>query len=73
MRLSDRILRVLTVRLEPRWAVAAKEQAVRDAQARVEAAERERLELEEAERQAAIEKTDAPAEESSDPPSVEEG
>ena len=73
MRLSDRILRVLTVRLEPRWAVAAKEQAVRDAQARVEAAERERLELEEAEKQAAIEKTDAPAEESSDPPSVEEG
>jgi small subunit ribosomal protein S6 len=36
-RLSDKILRHLTVRLEPDWAVAAKEQAVRDAKARVEA------------------------------------
>ena len=52
LRLSERILRVLTVRLEPQWAVAAKEQAVRDAQARVEAAEREKLEREEAERRA---------------------
>jgi len=52
LRLSDRILRVLTVRLEPKWAVASKEQAVRDAQARVEAAEREKLEREEAERKA---------------------
>ena len=32
------VLRALTVRLEPNWAVAAKEQAVRDAEARVEAA-----------------------------------
>jgi small subunit ribosomal protein S6 len=38
IRLSDKILRHLTVRLEPDWAVAAKEQAVRDAAARVEAA-----------------------------------
>ncbi len=52
LRLSERILRVLTVRLEPKWAVAAKEQAVRDAQARVEAAEREKVEREEAERRA---------------------
>jgi small subunit ribosomal protein S6 len=52
IRLSDKILRVLTVRLEQKWAVAAKEQAVRDAQARAEAAERERLEREEAERRA---------------------
>ena len=52
LRLSERILRVLTVRLEPKWAVAAKEQAVRDAQARVEAAEREKVEREEAERKA---------------------
>jgi small subunit ribosomal protein S6 len=45
IRLSDRILRVLTVRLEPNWAVAAKEQAIRDAEARAEA-ERERRERE---------------------------
>ena len=38
IRLSDKILRHLTVRLEPDWAVAAKEQAVRDAEAREEAA-----------------------------------
>jgi small subunit ribosomal protein S6 len=36
-RLSDKVLRHLTVRLEPDWAVAAKEQAIRDAKARVEA------------------------------------
>lgn len=46
IRLSDRILRALTVRLETKRAVAAKEQAVRDIQARAEAAERERLEQE---------------------------
>src|SRR5262245_56031636 len=38
IRLSDKILRHLTVRLEPDWAEAAKEQAVRDEQARQEAA-----------------------------------
>jgi len=38
IRLSDKILRHLTVRLEPDWAVAAKAQAVRDEQARQEAA-----------------------------------
>jgi len=38
IRLSDKILRHLTVRLEPDWAVAAKQQAVRDAEAREEAA-----------------------------------
>jgi small subunit ribosomal protein S6 len=52
IRLSDKILRVLTVRLEEKWAIASKEQAVRDAQARVEAAEREALEREEAEKRA---------------------
>jgi len=52
IRLSDKVLRALTVKLEPKWAVAAKEQAVRDAQARVEAAERERIEKEEAEKRA---------------------
>lgn len=46
IRLSDRILRALTVRLETKRALAAKEQAVRDIQARAEAAERERLEQE---------------------------
>lgn len=54
MRLSDNVLRSLTVRLERDEAVAAKEQAIRDAEARVEAArreveERERLERERAE------------------------
>ena len=38
IRLSDKILRHLTVRLESDWAVAAKEQAVRDELARQEAA-----------------------------------
>lgn len=42
VRISDRVLRSLTVRLEPNWAVAAKEQAVRDAEARLEAEQRER-------------------------------
>jgi small subunit ribosomal protein S6 len=37
LRISDKVLRHMTVRLEPDWAVAAKEQAVRDAQARAEA------------------------------------
>jgi small subunit ribosomal protein S6 len=41
LRLSDRILRSLTVRLEPDWAAFAKDEAVRDAAARREAAERE--------------------------------
>ncbi len=58
--LSDKVLRVLTVRLEPNWAVAAKEQVIRDAQARAEAAEREK---EEAERLAAEE-----AERAANPP-----
>jgi small subunit ribosomal protein S6 len=40
LRLSDRVLRVLTVCLEPDWAVAAKEQAILDEKARAEAAER---------------------------------
>lgn len=37
VRLSDRVLRYLTVCLEQEWAVFAKEQAVRDAAARAEA------------------------------------
>jgi small subunit ribosomal protein S6 len=37
LRISDKVLRHLTVRLEEDWAVAAKEQAVRDAAARAEA------------------------------------
>jgi len=47
MRLSDRVLRSLTVRLERDWAVAAKEQAVHDAERReaeaAAAAEAEKL------------------------------
>ena len=66
LRLSERILRVLTVRLEPKWAVAAKEQAVRDAQARAEAAEREKLEREEAERRALEEPASGSAERSTE-------
>ena len=49
IRLSDRILRVLTVRLEGKRATVTKEQAIRDAQARVEAAERELVEAAERE------------------------
>ena len=44
-RLSDEVLRALTVRLEPNWAVAAKEKAVRDEETRIE---NERLEREKA-------------------------
>lgn len=38
MKLSDKVLRVLTVKLEKEWAVEAKEQAERDEKAKVEAA-----------------------------------
>jgi small subunit ribosomal protein S6 len=37
LRISDKVIRHMTVCLEPDWAVAAKEQAVRDAEARVQA------------------------------------
>lgn len=37
LRISDRVLRHMTVRLEDDWAVASKEQAARDAQARLDA------------------------------------
>ena len=37
IRISDKVLRYLTVRMEPDWAVFSKEQAIRDAQARVDA------------------------------------
>lgn len=37
IRISDKVVRYLTVRLEPDWAADAKVQAVRDAQARAEA------------------------------------
>src|SRR5262245_56746752 len=37
MRISDKVLRHLTVQLEREWAVGAKEQVVKDAQARAEA------------------------------------
>lgn len=38
MRLSDKVLRFLTVKLDEEWAAASREQAVRDEQARKEAA-----------------------------------
>jgi small subunit ribosomal protein S6 len=47
IRLSDKVLRSLTVRMDGNWATFSKEQAVRDAQARVEEAEREAREAEE--------------------------
>ncbi len=37
IRISDKVMRYLTVRMESDWAVFSKEQAIRDAQARVEA------------------------------------
>ena len=37
MRISDKVLRHLTVQLEREWAVGAKEQVIKDAQARAEA------------------------------------
>jgi small subunit ribosomal protein S6 len=40
MRISDKVLRHLTVHLERDWAVGAKEQVIKDAQAKVEAEER---------------------------------
>ena len=47
MRISDKVLRHLTVQLEREWAVGAKEQVIKDAQARVEAeARRAALEAE---------------------------
>jgi hypothetical protein len=36
LRINDKVIRHMTVCLEPDWAVAAKEQAVRDAQLRAE-------------------------------------
>jgi small subunit ribosomal protein S6 len=53
LRLSDKVLRSLTIHLEPDWAEESKQQAIRDAQARVEAAERAKLEAEAAEAAAA--------------------
>ncbi len=47
MRLSDRVLRSLTVRLEPEWAEVAKVDAVREAAERVAALEREAVEARE--------------------------
>jgi small subunit ribosomal protein S6 len=37
LRINDRVIRHMTISMELDWAVASKEQAVRDAQARVEA------------------------------------
>jgi small subunit ribosomal protein S6 len=47
MRISDKVLRHLTVQLEREWAVGAKEQVIKDAQAKAEAeARRAALEAE---------------------------
>lgn len=37
LRISDKVLRHLTVRMDPDWAQASKDQAIREAQARAEA------------------------------------
>jgi len=73
MRLSDKILRGMTVRLEPDWAVAAKEQAVKDAARRVEMAlEAERRAEEAAEAAAKAEAESASESESETAPTVAE-
>jgi small subunit ribosomal protein S6 len=75
MRLSDDVLRAMTVRLEPNWAVAAKEQAVRDEETRIE---NERLERERAieaaaeAAEAARKAAEEPAESEEDPAPVAE-
>ena len=64
MRISDRVIRHLTVHLERDWAVAAKEQIVRDAIARAEAEARRAAEAEAAAAagEAAAPPADVPAE-----------
>jgi small subunit ribosomal protein S6 len=71
IRLSENVLRGLTVRLEEDWATHAKEQAVRDAQRRAEAeaaaaaaaeAEAEKAAIEAAKAAAEAEKPEEPAE-----------
>jgi small subunit ribosomal protein S6 len=54
LRLSDKVLRSLTVRLERDWAVEAKKQAIRDEQARVEAERVAALEAEERAKEEAL-------------------
>jgi small subunit ribosomal protein S6 len=67
LRISEKVIRHMTVSMELDWAVASKEQAVRDAQARVEAeaARAAGLLTDEAARVASLltEVSDAPAEE----------
>lgn len=63
VRISDRILRHLTVRLEEDWAEAAKKQAVRDAEARAEAARAAAEAAREAEEAGQRAEPTAPAEE----------
>ena len=54
-RLSDDVLRAMTVRLETNWAVASKEKAIRDEETRIENERIERENAVEAERKAAEE------------------
>jgi small subunit ribosomal protein S6 len=67
IRLSDNILRGLTVRLTLEWAEHAKEQAVRDAQRRAEAEAAEAAAAKAAAEAAARAAAEAPAEESTEP------
>ena len=70
IRLSDNVLRSLTVRLEDDWAAAAKVQAVKDAERRAEQeAEAARQAEEEAARAAAA----PPVEETAEPDAVKDG
>jgi len=66
IRLSDKVLRHLTVRLEPDWAVAAKEQWAKDVEAArvaaIEAAAREKADAEAREKAEAAAKEKAEAE-----------
>lgn len=76
IRISDNVLRSLTVRLEEDWAAAAKIQAVKDAERRAEMeAEAVRVAAEEAEQAklAAEAAANAPAEEAGDAAEATEG
>ena len=72
IRLSDVVLRSLTVRLEEDWAVASKEQAKRDAERRIEAAAEAARQAEAAAIAEAAAAEAAAAEAAAAPPATEE-
>jgi small subunit ribosomal protein S6 len=70
IRLSDQVIRSLTIRLEEDWAVAAKEEAVKEAERRAKAEAERKAEEAEAERKAAEEAAKKEAEAESAAPSA---